>query len=461
MVPKLSGQGLEGTLGVNIGFYNTGHPSIALRDQHGDRLLTVDYRGYVPNLHVAVPMGYTQDIEGLFDKGVICSCKPVKTVLQDGELIGMFQLTHRCVLEVFNVADEHYSALSYVDVDLVSLQDSLVRGPFRARYQSTDRNTLDTGALNPENNLGNGTRSILEYTLEKAKEHWGNNSDVGILIAQDGDNHSRVGYTNLAWVLQKRLRALIVDELTTHPSMEIKGQYSFEDKWDALKQMIQHHKVPPIRLGEELWEIKYYEFPLERQYSDYNDWYYHYDCLGLHRVESNSGEQRQDDVEDLRFTLLDKKSGIFPQINQNHTEHDTVHDFTLSNLNEYPRGILEYAIQSGRKTGLPYKNTRIVVQERYKRDNNVSDEVINVLIEELEGKHGFVAPPVGCRRTPLEHLENLINFNNQTPIDLPSGKWVLTLGNKTCPERSVKDGSIRRAHKRYRFLELTLQEEDD
>ena len=91
----------------------------------------------------------------------------------------------------------------------------------------------------------------------------------------------------------------------------------------------------------------------------------------------------------------------------------------------------------------------------------MSDEVINVLIEELEEKHGFTAPPVGCRRTPLEHIENLINFNQQTPIDLPSGKWVLTLVDETHPERSVKDGSIRRAHKRYRFLELTLQEEDD
>lgn len=461
MVPKFSGQDLEGTLGVNIGFYDTGHPSMTLRDERGDRCLTVDYRGYVPNLHVAVPMGCTRDIEVLFDKGVILSRKPVKTVLHDSESIGLFQLSHRGALEALKTAEKYYSADPCVNVDVVSLQNALVRGPFRARYQSADRNILDTVVLNPENNLGNETRSILEYTLEKAKVRWGNNSDVGILIAQDVDNHSRMGYTNLAWILQKRLRTLIVDELTTHPSMEIKGQYSFEDEWDALKQMIQRHKVPPIRLGEELWEIKYYEFPSEYQYSGYNDWYYHYDCLGLHRVESNSGEQCQDDVEDLKFTLLDKKSGIFPQINQNHAEHDTVHDFTLSNLNEYPRGILEYAIQSGRKIRLPYKNTRIVVQERYKYDNNVSDEVINVLIEELEGKHGFVAPPVGCRRTPLEHLENLINFNNQTPIDLPSGKWVLTLGNKTCPERSVKDGSIRRAHKRYRFLELTLQEEDD
>ena len=57
MVPKLSGQGLEGTLGVNIGFYNTGHPSIALRDQHGDRLLTVDYRGYVPKFTCCCPNG--------------------------------------------------------------------------------------------------------------------------------------------------------------------------------------------------------------------------------------------------------------------------------------------------------------------------------------------------------------------------------------------------------------------
>lgn len=132
-------QGQEEPLCVDIGFYDTGYPSIALRDEHGDRCLTVDYRGYVPNMHIAVPMGCTQDIEILCDKGVILSRKPVKTVLCDGEPIGMFPLTHRYVLEVFNAAEEHYSAVPYVDIDLVSLQDSLVRGPLgfaiRARIE--------------------------------------------------------------------------------------------------------------------------------------------------------------------------------------------------------------------------------------------------------------------------------------------------------------------------------------
>lgn len=114
MVPKFSGQDLEGTLGVNIGFYDTGYPSMTLCDERGDRCLTVDYQGYVPNLHVAVPMEYTWDIEVLFDKGVILSHKPVKTVLEDSEPIGLFQLSHRGALEALKTAEKYYSADPYL-----------------------------------------------------------------------------------------------------------------------------------------------------------------------------------------------------------------------------------------------------------------------------------------------------------------------------------------------------------
>ena len=65
-------------------------------------------------------------------------------------------------------------------------------------------------------------------------------------------------YTSLARFAQKRLHTLIVDELTTRHGVEIKGQYFFEDEWDTLKRMIQDKKVPHIRLGDEVWEIKYY-----------------------------------------------------------------------------------------------------------------------------------------------------------------------------------------------------------
>lgn len=453
-------QDQEEPLGVDIGFYSTGYPSIALRDEPDIRCLTVDYLGYVPNLHVAIPIGCARDIKILCDKGVICSCKPVKTVLQDGELIGMFQLAHRCVLEVFNVAEEHYYALSYVDVDLVSLRDSLVRGPFRARYQSADRNILDTGALNPENNLGNETRSILEYTLEKAKEHWGNNSDVGILIAQDGDNHSRMGYTSLAWFIQQHLRTLIIDELTKRHGVKIQEQYLFEDEWAALKRMIQNKKVPHIRLGDEVWEIKYYEFPLEYQEVGYNDWYYQYNCLGLHRVESISGEQHQDNTEELKFTLLDKKNGILPQINQDHAEHDTTNEFTLHNPNEYPWGVLECAIQHGRNIGLPHNNIRIVVGEIPEYGNSVSNDIIIEVMDELKKKHGFSNPSAECWETPLEHLRALISSNNQMPINLPSGQWTLRLKEETLPERRIKNSVMQRFHKKYQILELTSNKDD-
>lgn len=460
MVSENPVQEYEEPLGVDIGFYSTGYPSITLRDEHGDRCLTEDYQGYVPNLHIAVQTGRVQDIEVLCDKGVICSCKPVKTVLQDGELIGMFQLAHRCVLEVFNVAEEHYSALSYVDVDLVSLQDSLVRGPFRARYQSTDRNILDAGALNHENNIGNETRSILEYTLEKAKERWGNNSDVGILIAQDGDGNSRTGYTNLAWFIQQHLRTLIVNELITRYGVKIEEKYFFEDAWDALKQLIRNHKIPHIRLGDEMWEIKYYEFPLKRQNSGYNDWYYQYDCLGLHRVESISDEQHQDNTEELKFTLLDKKSGILPQINQDHAEHDTTNEFTLHNPNEYPWGVLECAIQHGRNIGLPHNNIRIVVGEIPEYDNSVSNDIIIDVMDELKKKHGFSNPSAECWETPLEHLRALISSNNQMPINLPSGQWVLKLKEETRSERRIKNSVMQRFHKKYQILELTSNKDD-
>lgn len=446
-------RGQEEPLCVDIGFYDTGYPSITLRDEHGDRCLTVDYRGYVPNMHIAVPMGCTRDIEVLCDKGVILSRKPVKTVLRDGEPIGMFPLTHRYVLEVFNAAEEHYSAVSYVDVDVVSLQDSLVRDPFRVRYQSTDRNILDTGALNPENNSGSGTRSILEYALEKAKDRWGNNSEVGILIAQDGDGTSRMKYTSLARFAQKRLHTLIVDELTTRHGVEIKGQYFFEDEWDTLKRMIQDKKVPHIRLGDEVWEIKYYEFPLEYQSFGYNDWYYRYDYLGLHQVESPSENQSHSDTEELKFRLLPKKTRMLPEISQNHAGCETNNEFTLPNQHEYSEGILEYAIQCGRKVEFPHNSTRIVVEERFRSTNSINTNVINK-IEELEEAHGFTAPSAGCKHAPLKNLRALINSNNQGSIELPSGKWVLTLGKETRPERRVKNGEIQGIHKEYQFLEL-------
>lgn len=448
-------RGQEEPLCVDIGFYDTGYPSITLRDEQGDRCLTVDYRGYVPNMHIAVPMGCTRDIEVLRDKGVILSRKPVKTVLYDGEPIGMFPLAHRYVLEVFNVAEEHYSAGSYVDVDVVSLQDSLVRWPFRFRYQGTDRNILDTGVLDPENNSGSETRSILEYALEKAKDCWGNNSEVGILIAQDGDGTSRMKYTSLARFAQKRLHTLIVNELTTRHGVEIKGQYFFEDEWDALKRMIQHKKVPPIRLGDEVWEIKYYEFPPEYQEFGYNDWYYRYDYLGLHRVESPSNDQSHSDAEENKLRLLPKKTGMLPEIRQNHAGCETINEFTLPNPHEYFGGILEYAIQCGRKAGIPRNNTRIVLGERFGSSNSIGTNVISKVIEELEGAHGFTTPSGGCRNTPLEHLRVLITSNNQGPIDLPSGKWVLTLGKETRPENRIKNSEIQCFQKEYRFLELT------
>lgn len=331
-------QGQEEPLGVDIGFYDTGYPSITLRDGQGDRYLTVDYQGYVPNLHVAVPMEYTWDIEVLLDKGVILSHKPVKTVLQDSEPIGLFQLSHRGALEALKTAEKYYSTDPYVNVDVVSLQNALVRGPFRVSCQDESRKSKVVGTVNPENNPGGEAASVLEYVLEKAKERWGNNSEVGILFAQDGDGHSRTEYTNLAWFIQQHLRTLIVDELTKRHGVKIEEKYFFEDAWDALKQLIQNHKIPHIRLGDEMWEIKYYEFPLKCQNSGYNDWYYQYDCLGLHRVESISDEQYQDNTEELKFTLLDKKSGILPQINQDHAEHDTANEFTLRNPNEYPWG---------------------------------------------------------------------------------------------------------------------------
>ena len=128
-----------------------------------------------------------------------------------------------------------------------------------------------------------------------------------------------MGYTSLAWFIQQHLRTLIIDELTKRHGVKIQEQYLFEDEWAALKRMIQNKKVPHIRLGDEVWEIKYYEFPLEYQEVGYNDWYYQYNCLGLHRVESISGEQHQDNTEELKFTLLDKKNGILPHTTQMNT----------------------------------------------------------------------------------------------------------------------------------------------
>lgn len=460
MVPKFLGQDLEGTLGVNIGFYDTGHPSMNLRDERGDRCLTVDYRGYVPNLHVAVPMGYTRDIEVLFDNSVILSRKPVKTVLHDSEPIGLFQLSHRGALEALKTAEKYYSADPYVNVDVVSLQNALVRGPFRVSCQDEIRKNKVVDTVNPENNPEGETVHVLEYVLEKAKERWGNNSEVGILFAQDGDGHSKMGYTGLAWFMQENLRTLIIDELTKRHGVKIQEQYLFEDEWAALKRMIQNKKVPHIRLGDEAWEIKYYEFPLEYQEFGYNDWYYQYDCLGLHRVESILGEQHQDNTEELKFTLLDKKNGILPQINQDHAERDTTNEFTLRNPNEYPWGVLEYATQHGRNIGLPHNNIRIVVGEMPEYGNSVSNDIIIEVMDELKKKRGFSNSSAECWETPLEHLRALIASNNQMSIILPSGQWTLRLKEETLPERRIKNSVMQRFHKKYQILELTSNKDD-
>ena len=238
-------RGQEEPLGVDIGFYDTGYPSITLRDEQGDRCLTVDYRGYVPNLHIAVPRRSNTDIELLREKGVIRSCNPVKTDFQGGEPVGVFPLTRRCVLEVFSAVTDHYSRVPHVDIDLVSLEGCSVRGPFRVSYQEQLRNSAAVDTVSTEAPAkGYGEISILEYALEKAQERWGSSSDIGILIAQDGNNQER---TNLAWCAQKNLYTLIIEELTTRYGFEIEGQYFFEDDWNALKRMIRQGKVPSIR----------------------------------------------------------------------------------------------------------------------------------------------------------------------------------------------------------------------
>lgn len=77
-------RGQEEPLCVDIGFYDTGYPSITLRDEQGDRCLTVDYRGYVPNLHIAVPRRSHTDIELLREIGTMTHGKtraqaPIRT----------------------------------------------------------------------------------------------------------------------------------------------------------------------------------------------------------------------------------------------------------------------------------------------------------------------------------------------------------------------------------------------
>ena len=445
-------QNQEEPLGVAIGFYDTGYPSIALRGQHGDRCLTVDYQGYVPNLHIAVSRRSETDIRFLYERAVIRSCDPVKTVFQDGEPVGVFPLTRRGTFEVFAAATGHYSSESHVDVDLVSLEGFSVKGPFRVSYQEQVQNGADADTLSPEGAARDcGEVSFLEYALEKAQERWGNNSDIGILIAQDGDNQER---TNLARCAQENLHTLIVEELTTRCGLGLEGQYFFEDDWNALKRMIRQGKVPSIRLRDGTWEIKYYESPLGCQDPNYHDWYYGYDFLGLRQVKKLRDDQSQPDTGKIEFKLLTKKSGILPRINQNHAEHDTVSKFTIRNGSEHPRSILEYAIQCGHKAGIPRNSTRIVVGERFRSTNSINTNVINKVMEELEEAHGFTAPSAGCKHAPLKNLRALINSNNQGSIELPSGKWVLTLGKETRPERRVKNGEIQGIHKEYQFLEL-------
>lgn len=148
-------RGQEEPLCVDIGFYDTGYPSITLRDEHGDRCLTVDYRGYVPNLHIAVPRRSNTDIELLREKGVIRSCNPVKTDFQGGEPVGVFSLTRRCVLEVFSAVTDHYSRVPYVDIDLVSLEGCSVRGlettrPIKLHITGADMKNVSLGIVDPD-----------------------------------------------------------------------------------------------------------------------------------------------------------------------------------------------------------------------------------------------------------------------------------------------------------------------
>lgn len=218
--------------------------------------------------------------------------------------------------------------------------------------------------------------------------------------------------------------------------------------------MIRQGKVPSIRLRDGTWEIKYYESPLGYQDPNYHDWYYGYNFLGLHQVKKLRDDQSQPDTGKIEFKLLTKKSGILPRINQNHAEHDTVSKFTIRNGSEHPRSILEYAIQCGHEAGIPRNSTRIVVGERFRSTNSINTNVINKVMEELEEAHGFTAPSAGCKHAPLKNLRALINSNNQGSIELPSGKWVLTLGKETRPERRVKNGEIQGIHKEYQFLEL-------
>lgn len=123
-------------------------------------------------------------------------------------------------------------------------------------------------------------------------------------------------------------------------------------------------------------------------------------------------------------------------------------------------GVLEYATQHGRNIGLPHNNIRIVVGEMPECGNSVSNDIIIEVTGELKKKHGFSSPSAECWETPLGHLKELISSNNQMPVILPSGQWVLKLKEETLPERRIKNSVMQRFHKKYQILELTSNKDD-
>ena len=275
--------GSELTYEIRFGFYKSGHPKIGLycRDKKLSEM-TADYRGDMPDDHVAIALDNEGHIGRLYREGLIATSEPVETIpWGDMRRLGFFPLTFAGIGELGVAALDENIGFNFTGVDLCFLGDGHIDGPGGFKYASGSGGSLYTHkfhATTPHRrDLG-----FLDYAVEKMEGRWGKGRGVGIVIESCKSRYAP------KWKTHKKVRDIILEEMVKRHGINIPEGDNPMDRWDDFKTMLKRNEVPPIHLNSGIWKLDYH-YSIGYHFENYNDSYggidRYYECLLLHRVK--------------------------------------------------------------------------------------------------------------------------------------------------------------------------------
>ena len=275
--------GSELTYEIRFGFYKSGYPKIGLycRDKKLSEM-TADYRGDMPDDHVAIALDNEGHIGRLYREGLIATSEPVENIpWGDMRRLGFFPLTFAGIGELGVAALDESIGFNFTGVDLCFLGDSHIEGPGGFKYASGSGGSLYTHkfhATTPHR----GDPSFLDYAVEKVEERWGKGRGVGIVIKSCKSRYAP------KWKTHKKVRDIILEEMVERHGLNIPEGDNCMDRWDDFKAMLVRNEVPPIHLNSGMWKLDYHHSigdHFENYDDSYGGIYRYYQCLLLHLVK--------------------------------------------------------------------------------------------------------------------------------------------------------------------------------